>query len=220
MIVLTILLIAAVAFVAVFTMRRRFATHLDTLEAKIRKPGSSSNARSDLPAEVLALASRIGAQVNGLTGFATFEQSGQMWQTPGGKPSDFTARQTVGIAVPAFLWRATMGRPASIVVADYFVAGTGGLEVKLLGAFPVASIIGGAAANQREVLRYLAELPWNPDAILANRALDWTVVDAKTIKVGTGTGPERGEVTFVLDDNGLVASASAQIGRASCRERV
>ena len=88
-------------------------------------------------------------------------------------------------------------------------AGTGGLEVMLLGAFPIARMIGGAAANQGEVLRYLAELPWCPDAILANRSLDWTVLDAKTIKVATGAGTARGEVTFELDEDGLIARASA-----------
>lgn len=37
----------------------------------------------------------------------------------------------------------------------------------------------------------------------------WTVIDAKTIKVATGSGPDRGEVTFDLDRDGLVARASA-----------
>ena len=70
-------------------------------------------------------------------------------------------------------------------------------------------MIGGAAANQGEVLRYLAELPPCPDAILANRSLDWTVLDAKTIKVATGAGTARGEVTFELDEDGLIARDSA-----------
>ena len=208
MIVATVLLIVAVACAVLLVMRQRFAAHLDALEAEIRKAGSMHTARSDLPPEVVALASRMGAQAAGASGFVTFEQSGQMWQAPGDKPTDFTARQTVGIDVPAFLWRAGMGRPAS-VVADYFVAGTGGLEVMLLGAFPLARMIGGAAANQGEALRYLAEIPWNQDAILANSSLDWTVVDANTIKVATGQGPDRGEVTFELDTEGRVVRASA-----------
>jgi hypothetical protein len=100
-----------------------------------------------------------------------------------------------------------MGR--AVVVADYFIAGTGGLEAMLLGAFPIARIVGGAAANQGEALRYLAELPWSPVAILLNRALDWTLTDAKTLKVATGLGAERGEVTFELDHNGLIVRGGA-----------
>ena len=163
--------------------------------------------RSDLPAEVITLASRLGAQAEGASWFATFSQTGQMWQTPGGKPIAFTARQTMRTEHPGFMWRAAMA-PA-ILVTDYFVAGTGGLEVRLLGVVPVAHIVGGAAVNQGEVLRYLAELPWCPDAILVNRALEWTVIDAKTIKVAAGIGAERGEVTFALDDDGLIVRASA-----------
>ena len=163
----------------------------------------------DIAAEVKALTSRLGAHADGTSSFASFEQSGQMWQSPGKKSMDFIARQTVRLDAPAFLWRAATGPPLSVVVADYFVAGTGGLEVMLLGAFPLARIVGGPSVNKGETLRYLAELPWNPDAILANTALDWTIVDAKTIKVATGSGAERGEVTFDLDENGLIVCASS-----------
>jgi hypothetical protein len=85
----------------------------------------------------------------------------------------------------------------------------GGLEVMVLGAFPIARVVGGADVSQGEALRYLMELPWCPDGILINKSLDWTVVDAKTIKVATGLGAERGEVTFELDDRGLIVRASA-----------
>ena len=95
------------------------------------------------------------------------------------------------------------------MAADYLIDGTGGLEVKLLGAVTVARAVGGADMNQGEALRYLAELPWNPDAILNNRFLDWTVIDDKTLKVATGMGADRGEVTFKLDGNGLITTASA-----------
>jgi hypothetical protein len=170
---------------------------------------------------VVALAARMGARAEAAGGSVEFEQSGQMWRTHGGPPSDFTARQTIRHDAPGFLWRAAMGH--AVVVADYFVAGTGGLEVMLLGAFPIARIVGGTAANQGEALRYLAELPWSPDAILINRALDWTVADARTIKVGTGVGAGRCEATFGLDSNGLIVRGSApsrvyvEKGRTSAR---
>lgn len=204
-----VLLIAGMAVVVVFVLRRRFAAHLDALESQTRRSAPATGPRADLPPEVVALADRLGAQADGASGFAVLEQSGQMWRTPGGKPMDFTARQTVRVAAPEFIWRAVMGRPVSVVVADYLVAGTGGLEALLLGAFPLARVVGGHGANRGEALRYLAELPWNPDAILANRSLDWTVLDSKTVKVATGMDAERGEVTFDLDDQGLIVRASA-----------
>ena len=201
-------LIGGFCVVGVLALRRRFMTHLDTLEAELRKPGPAPTGRVDLPAEVVALASRMGARADGAARFVEFQQSGQMWRTPGGPPLDFTARQTIHHDAPGFLWRAAMGR--AVVVSNYFVAGTGGLEVMLLGGFPIERNVGGAAANRGEALRYLAELPWSPDAILLNRALHWTVVDAKTIEVATGVGAERGEVTFELDNDGLIVRAEAR----------
>ena len=201
------LLIGGFGVVGVLALRRRFMTHLDTLETELRMPRPGPTGRIDLPAEVLALAARMGARANGTAGFDEFQQSGQMWRTPGGPPLDFTARQTIHHDAPGFLWRAAMGR--AVEVADYFVAGTGGLEVMLLGAFPIERNVGGTAANQGEALRYLAELPWSPDAILVNRALVWTVINAKTIKVATGVGAERGEVTFELDNEGRIVRAWA-----------
>jgi len=78
---------------------------------------------------------------------------------------DFKARQTVRVDSPELLWRATMGLPSGTMIADYLVAGTGDLEVRLLGTFPIAHMVGGDDAAQGEALRYLAELPLNPDAI-------------------------------------------------------
>ena len=66
----------------------------------------------------------------------------------------------------------------------------------------------GPAFDQGEALRYLAEIPLNPDAILCNRALEWTVIDARTIRLALGTGAARGVVTFDLDDSGLITGMS------------
>ena len=208
-ILIGVLLVIGVAGVGALVMRHQFVAHLDALERQLQRLGSSVARRTDLPSEVVALAARMGAQSGGGSCCVVFEQTGQMWSAPGGKPMNFKARQTVRTDAPGFLWRATMGLPTGMIIADYLVAGTGGLEVRLLGAFSVAHMVGGADAYQGEALRYLAELPWNPDAILTNRALDWTVVDTKTIKVTTGVGAARGEVTLNLDERGLVIGMSA-----------
>jgi len=200
------LVVTATMGLMVLIARRRFISHLDALDAELREPDGIRETRADLPADVVALATRMGARVVDAPAFVAIEQSGQMWQKPGGKPVAFTARQTIRVGTPGFLWRATMG---SVVVADHLVAGIGGLDVMLLGAFPLARMIGSAAVNRGEALRYLAELPWCPDAILSNTSLDWTVLDAKTIEVATGTGTARGTVTFELDDDGWIVRASA-----------
>lgn len=57
---------------------------------------------------------------------------------------------------------------------------------------------GGSDLDKGEALRYLAELPWNPDAILHDAALEWWAIDSATISMALGTGDARAEVTFTL----------------------
>ena len=210
---LGVLIIVGLASLSVLALRRGFVSRLDRLEASTREADTPRNARSDLPPAVLALAQRTGARTRGASTSAVFEQTGQMWRTPGGHPMDFTARQTVNINTAQFVWRATMGPGGIVVVADYLVGGTGGLEVRAFGAIPLARAVGGVGMNRGEALRYLAELPWNPDAILSNRSLDWTVVGPRELRVATGVGPARGEVTFELDGSGLIVRAKAATER-------
>lgn len=121
----------------------------------------------------------------------------------------FRARETMSTVAPGFVWRAVMAPLGSISVADHFVEGKGGLEARLFGAIRVARATESDSIDQGEMLRYLAELPWNPDAILTNRRLEWSVLDARTLKVAAGNGSKRGEVTFTLDEDGFVKNASA-----------
>lgn len=190
-----------------FVRRRRVDTRLNGLEARLKRRVELT--RKDLQPEVLALAERLGASAEGITSFVTFEQSGSMWRSPGGKAFGFRARETISAAVPGFMWRAVMDPLGSVWVADYFIDGQGGLEAWLGGAITLGREIGSDAIDQGEMLRYLAELPWNPDAILMNRELEWVVLDARTLKVAAGNGTKRGEVTFRLDGRGFVQEASA-----------
>ena len=111
------LLLAAFGCIIALVLRHRFGTHLGALEAELRKPCPAQSPRSDLPAEVVALAARLSACADGASSFIAFEQSGQMWRTPGGKPTDFTARQTIRVDAPGFLWRAAMGPSSPRIIS-------------------------------------------------------------------------------------------------------
>jgi hypothetical protein len=204
-----VLLAISIGLLAAVAMRRNFQARLDGVDNAVRAPEHGNGPRTDLPPEVLALASRLGARGDGAPSCAVLEQTGQMWMTPGGKPMGFTARQTMRTGSPAFLWRAAFAPFGWMLVADYLHGETGGLEVKAFGVVRLARSVGGTDAWRGEALRYLAELPWNPDAILWNRALEWTVVDATTIRVATGVGAVRSEIAFTLDSLGLIVAARA-----------
>jgi hypothetical protein len=48
-----------------------------------------------------------------------------------------------------------------------------------LGACAVENISKG------EAMRYLAELPWLPQAMVANQELEWRQIDDRTVEVAT-----------------------------------
>ena len=202
-------LLSGAALVGAVVARRRFDSHLKRLSAALRGARITPQNRSDLPAEVLALAARLGVPPDSAATFAEFEQTGQMWAKPGGAPMEFHADQTVRVDAPGFVWRAVTQFPSPMVIADYFTDGVGGLEVRMAGAIPIAQTVANAGINRGELLRYLAEIPLNPDAILANRSLEWSVIDARTIMVASGAGAGRGEITFELGADGLIAAARA-----------
>ena len=67
-------------------------------------------------------------------------------------------------------------------------------------------------------MRYLAELVWNPDAILFNRDLEWQVLNQECLLVAVGKDKRRAEVRLRLDGNGDPISMEAdarprQVGR-------
>lgn len=118
------------------------------------------------------------------------EQTGTMCQKPGAAWRPFSATQWMAVDEVAFCWRAraTMAPLVTATVVDAYEHGRGRLEVKLWGTLPVVRA-SGAEIDRGEVQRYLAELPWNPEAILANRALRFDVGPDGATRVWVG-GPE------------------------------
>jgi hypothetical protein len=58
-------------------------------------------------------------------------------------------------------------------------------------------------------MRYLAELAFIPDAILANGALRWRADSPNALVVGAGEGPTAVEVILTLDAEGGIGSTFA-----------
>ena len=94
-------------------------------------------------------------------------------------------------------------------VIDAFTNGIGRLEVRLLGSIPVGKE-NGPLVDHGEAMRYLAELPWAPDAILLNRQLHWQVLDDGTVEVRLPMSPKDAVVWFELDEQGDFAVMRAK----------
>ncbi len=108
-----------------------------------------------------------------------------------------------------FVWRARFPPFGLIGVCDALENGVGRLDVTALGFIPILRTPHTPALTRGELMRYLAELPWVPDAILNNPALRWREGSTNEIIVASGEGATAAEVTLGLDDAGRVATMFA-----------
>ena len=121
----------------------------------------------------------------------------------------FRATQMIDLRRPRFEWHAVIGPLGLISVIDAFRDDQPKQEVRLFRRLRIAGMSGGAAAAKGEIMRYLAELAWAPDAILHNHLLEWSVGGGHTLRVNAGHGPARAAVEFRLDRDGRIGSVFA-----------
>ena len=159
-----------------------------------------------LPA-VYELALRLGADPGRRRSAVRLGQTGRMRQLGASRWMAFRAEQPISLLRCAFNWRARTWRartgPAGLVsVCDALSEGEGRLDVRALGFFPIARASSSPALIRGELMRYLAELAWAPDAILLNAELRWREGEPDTLVVGAGSGETAAEVVLSLDDKG------------------
>jgi hypothetical protein len=100
-------------------------------------------------------------------------------------------------------------RSGLISVTDALKGGEPHLAVKALGWIPVASAPPDPQVVKGEMMRYLAELAWAPDAILQNPYLVWRVLDQDRLSVSLDSGSARAEIEIGLDREGRIFSVFA-----------
>jgi hypothetical protein len=170
--------------------------------------GAPTPVRDDLPDAVRTFAERgmLGADPGGVV---HLRQAAEMQRDPNGDWMALTARQVIGTRVAGFAWTATMrAGPVPVVrVLDSYADGRGILDVRLFGAWRLDAFEGDEAAVA-EAARYLAELPWSPDAILLNRALAWTPVK-EGVEVALETPGGTARVTLHFDAAGDIVRMTA-----------
>jgi hypothetical protein len=119
-----------------------------------------------------------------------------------------TARHDASCATPAFVWRAAVRvGPVRLVAQDVLVGSVAGMEGRAGGAVPVLRAR-GPDALEGELLRYLAELPWMPAAVLGNPALRWTALDGHTVEVSVPSMSTTAAVRIGFEDGWPVWSRS------------
>lgn len=124
---------------------------------------------------------------------------------PGRAWRRFVARQIIAVRRPGFVWCARM-RPIPLVwvdVLDAYVAGEGSLDARLFGCLRVARSA-GAEAGRGELLRYLAELPWVPQALLHNPELCYRETGPRVVEVAANSRAGLAQVRLRFENGDVV----------------
>jgi hypothetical protein len=156
------------------------------------------------------LAMRLGADPLGGATRVRLLQTGRMkTAVDAASWMSFTARQTISTRTCAFDWRARIGPFGLVSARDALADGQGRLDVMALGILPLARARRTPALVRGELMRYLAELAWAPDAIASNPELRWRRDGPDTLAVSAGAGDTASEVLLSLDGEGRIAGAFA-----------
>lgn len=164
--------------------------------------------KTDIPAPVRRYAERAVPAGSSVPARVRVVQSGLMWLKPGGRSLPFTAVEDFSVETVAFSWLARFRflPLVSMKVVDRYADGAGSLEARLFGVLPFMRQSGQATA-EGAAMRYLAELPWVPHAMLPNPELEWRELDARTVEVGTSVGAAKVAVRLEFDAAGDIVSA-------------
>jgi len=167
-------------------------------------------ALADLPQPLRALAARAP---DSPAGQVRISQRGQMWLKPGARPMAFTAVQLLAVDRVAFSWKASFPLlgPLALRVVDEYDTGAGALTVSLFG-LPLQRQR-GHETTRGEALRYLAELPFVPPALIGNRELEFHEIDDRHVEVAATVAGERLTVTLGHDDAGDVVRTNSTMRR-------
>jgi len=121
---------------------------------------------------------------------------------------------------PGFLWNAQVdmapGIPAH--VEDSYIAGHGRLNAKLFGLFTEANLQGLGEIARGEFMRYFAESPWYPTALLPSQGVRWEAVDATSANATIADGPITLTLLFRFNEAGFIASVHADARGANVGE--
>jgi hypothetical protein len=132
---------------------------------------------------------------------ARVSQRGTFRSEEGGRWHPFTATQHIATAVPGFVWDARIALLpwVHVRVMDAYVGGSGELEARLASVIPVARMRPGPALNEGELLRYLAEAPWVPTALLPAMGVAWEAIDDRSARATLRDGATSASLVFTFN---------------------
>ncbi|MBE0467569.1 MAG: hypothetical protein IBX71_10160 [Candidatus Desulforudis sp.] len=124
----------------------------------------------------------------------------------------YEATQLVATRPPGFDWDALirMAPGVKVFVQDAYAAGTGILHAAVLGLVTVADMRGTPEMAQGELMRFLAEGPWYPTALLPSQGVRWEAMDDYSARATLEDGEVSVSIEFYFDEEGLIKMVRSQ----------
>lgn len=213
-----LLLGASIALAALVTIvlvgRVRFDRHTDRQVASLlaasegaRPTSTRRYQRGNLPSPICRYLEHVLPEQHVPVKTVRLEQSGLFRSGDARSPwNSFTATQHVTTQPPGFVWDATIdmipGLPVRVV--DEYREGRGGLSAKLAGVVSVAKATARPALDEGELMRYLAEAPLYPTALLPGMGVEWTPIDETSARATLRHGETTASLVFHVNEKNVV----------------
>lgn len=222
--VLCVLALAAVGLSAYG--RRRWAGTVQALQSSLeagridgRRGGHSPPTRYDprelegLPAPVQRYFRTVLKDGQPIITAVTIDLAGSFNMSPTGEQwKAFTSRQRVTTRRPGFLWDASISMlpGVRVRVVDSYIVGRGLLQAAIQGLFTMAYMRGEGDIARGEFMRWFAEVPWYPTALLPSQGVRWEPVDEHSANATVVDGPLSLTLLFRFNEAGLIGSFRAE----------
>jgi len=117
----------------------------------------------------------------------------------------FTAVQDFYPLAPGFVWNARVRLLPGVnaFVRDAFADGEGSMRAAAFGLFTVADAHGTPEVASAALVRYLAEMPWVPTALLPSQGVRWSVVSDSSARATLNAGQTTASLVFHFGRDGL-----------------
>lgn len=118
----------------------------------------------------------------------------------------FTSTQRVLTRRPGFVWdgRISVLPGLRVHVHDAYVAGEGILHPSIAGIATLMNLRGGGAIAQGELMRFLAEAPWYPTALLPSQGVRWEAIDDHSARASFADGAVSVSLTLHFGSDDLI----------------
>jgi hypothetical protein len=190
----------------------RLRAQLTSGQQSIQTKNYDPNEIEDLPAPVQRFFRAVLTEGQPIVTRVNLSQEGEInMSETAAKWCPFTATQFVITQRPGFDWdaRIHMAPGLSALVHDAYVLGAGILHASLVGLFTMADLHGTPAAAQGELLRFFAEGPWYPTALLPSQGIRWEAIDDTSARGTMTDGETTVSLVFGFNPEGTIATIKA-----------